>query len=255
MTRLTYAVGDIHGRLDLLMRAIEAVEAHGKGHHFRIVMLGDYIDRGPDSRGVIEFLIANATRLKMVCLKGNHEAMMVEAIKSADAKLQAHWLRYGGLETMKSYGWTWRRTPDFSIVPREHLEWMAARPVTTRDRERIFVHAGLEPEKELHRQDEAACLWIREKFLEANLDKVGLHVVHGHTPEWSRKTRPAEPELLAHRTNLDTGAYYTGVLAVGVFADGAPGGPVELLRITGDAHGQESVARRWRRRSELATEV
>lgn len=247
MTGFTYAVGDIHGRFDLLLKAIEAIEAHGQGRHDRVVLLGDYIDRGPDSRGVVEFLIANAKRLRLVCLKGNHEAMLVEAARSGDAKLQAHWLQYGGLETMKSYGWTWRRTPDFSTIPREHIDWMADRPIMTRDQDRIFVHAGLEPDKALHHQEEAICLWIRDKFLEADLDKVGLHVVHGHTPEWSGKIEAAEPELLEHRTNLDTGAYYTGVLVVGVFAEDSPGGPMEVLRIESECGEEAIVARRWRR--------
>jgi len=247
MTRLTYAVGDIHGRLDLLVKAINAIEAHGAGHQIRIIMLGDYVDRGPDSRGVVEYLIASARRLEMICLKGNHEAMMADAIGSGDPKSLSMWIQYGGLETMKSYGWTWRRTPDFSIIPREHLEWMAGLPVSARDGDRVFVHAGLDPDKALDRQDEAVCLWIRDRFLEASLEKVGAHVVHGHTPEWSEKTEAAAPELLAHRTNLDTGAYFTGVLAIGVFAEESPGGPVEVLTVRGDAESQENVAPRWRR--------
>ena len=79
MTGFTYAIGDIHGRLDLLRLAIRAILADGKGEHHRIVTLGDYVDRGPDSRGVVDFLMANGERLRIVSLKGNHEAMMVDA--------------------------------------------------------------------------------------------------------------------------------------------------------------------------------
>jgi serine/threonine protein phosphatase 1 len=246
MTRLTYAVGDIHGRLDLLLKAIEAIEGRGDGSDARIVMLGDYVDRGPHSRQVVEYLIANAERLGMVCLKGNHEAMMVSAIRGADLGSISHWMRYGGEETMKSYGWAGRHAPNFALVPREHLDWMASLPVMMCDRHRVFVHAGLDPDKNLQRQDEAVCLWIRDRFLNADLERVGLHVVHGHTPEWSLKTRASEPELLARRTNLDTGAYYTGVLTVGVFADESPGGPVDVLTIRSDPKGQEAVSPRWR---------
>ena len=94
------------------------------------------------------------------------------------------------------------------------------------------MHAGLEPGVPLGLQDEATLLWIRGPFLRAPAEAFEAHVVHGHTPLWDEKPEAAEPELLAHRTNLDTGAYFTGVLTVGVFDPAAPGGPIELLPVS-----------------------
>ena len=113
------------------------------------------------------------------------------------------------------------------------------------DDRRVFVHAGLHPDRALHEQDEKTCLWIRDRFLDAAQGQHGLHVVHGHTPEWKRKTDAARTERLAHRTNLDTGAYYTDRLSIGVFADDTAGGPVKVLQVTasGDAASAPDDAR------------
>ena len=110
---------------------------------------------------------------------------------------------------------------------------MEALPIIARDAHRIYVHAGLMPRLELAEQDEETCLWIRERFLWAPASALPAHVVHGHTPQHGRKSRPEDPEQLAHRTNLDTGAYWTGVLSIGVFEAGQPGGPVEVLQVRG----------------------
>ena len=245
MTGFTYAIGDIHGRLDLLRLAIRAILADGKGEHHRIVTLGDYVDRGPDSRGVVDFLMAKGERLRIVSLKGNHEAMMVDAIRSGSTGALSHWLFHGGEATLRSYGWTGRRGPEASLVPPDHLDWLDTRPLMLCDDRRVFVHAGLHPDRALHEQDEKTCLWIRDRFLDAAQGQHGLHVVHGHTPEWKRKTDAARTERLAHRTNLDTGAYYTDRLSIGVFADDTAGGPVKVLQVTasGDAASAPDDAR------------
>jgi serine/threonine protein phosphatase 1 len=104
-----------------------------------------------------------------------------------------------------------------------------------RDGQRVFVHAGLHPDRTLDEQDEDVCLWIRDRFLDADQSLHGLHVVHGHTPQWRGKTEAVKIERLAHRTNLDTGAYYTNRLTVGVFADDKPGGPVKVFQVKSDA--------------------
>jgi serine/threonine protein phosphatase 1 len=246
MRRFTYAIGDVHGRLDLLLEAITAIHAHGLGDHSRIVTLGDYVDRGPDSRGVVEYLLANAEGQRIVCLKGNHESMMIEAIRGGDLNIMSRWMFYGGEETMRSYGWTGRHAPSAALIPPEHLDWMAGLPLMVRDEERIYVHAGLDPEVAVDEQDEATCLWIRDRFLDSNLEQIGLHVVHGHSPQWREKLNAGETEQLAHRTNLDTGAYMTGVLAIGVFESGRPGGPIDVLTVSCPTADPNMVAPRWR---------
>lgn len=229
----TYAVGDVHGRLDLLRRAVDAIAEHVGDRPFRVVLLGDYVDRGPDSRGVIEFLIDLQRRWPVVCLKGNHEELMIQAIADPGNRRLERWLEYGGEETLHSYGLS--RDDDLaSGVPQEHLRWMAGLPRTTGDGHRIYVHAGLMPGTPAHRQKDETCLWIRERFLQGRASDFEAHVVHGHTPVWDGKPDPAEPELLEHRTNIDTGAFATGVLTVAVFDADCPGGPVELLRVEGE---------------------
>ncbi|HWA60379.1 MAG TPA: hypothetical protein VG939_03350, partial [Caulobacteraceae bacterium] len=99
----------------------------------------------------------------------------------------------------------------------------------------IYVHAGLAPKTPLGRQSEDVCLWIRERFLRARPKDLEAHVVHGHTPVWEGKPDFTLPELLPHRTNLDTGAFASGVLTIGVFDPAEPGGPVEVLRAVGPA--------------------
>jgi len=219
MARLTYAIGDIHGRLDLLERAAMTIAGHAAGRDYRVICLGDYVDRGPDSRGVIAFLMRETRLGRFVCLKGNHEAMMLEALRGPYMGL---WLRNGGEETMASYN---GRPQD------DHLDWLDGLPIMQTEADRIYVHAGLRPGRPLEAQDEESCLWIRERFLRAGADELPGHVVHGHTPYHAGKREPAQPERLPHRTNLDTGAYATGVLVVGVFDPEIPGGPLDLIRV------------------------
>jgi serine/threonine protein phosphatase 1 len=230
--RFTYVFGDIHGRFDLVKSGVEAVARHARGNPSRLIFLGDYIDRGPDSRRVIELLMGLQQVWPVTCLKGNHEDLMLKAmVERADGALQL-WLDNGGEATLRSYGMP--PDPDAADrIPSEHIRWLSSLPLTTGDGHRIYVHAGLMPRTATHRQKEETCLWIRERFLEAQPGEFEAHVVHGHTPLWQGKPDPAEPELLEHRTNLDTGAFATGVLSVGVFDSEAPGGPVEMLRITG----------------------
>jgi serine/threonine protein phosphatase 1 len=229
--RRTYAVGDVHGRLDLLRLALADIAADAHDVSFRVVFLGDYVDRGPDSRGVVELLMSlQSAGWSAVCLKGNHEDLMLRAVDSGSPHALARWLSFGGGATLRSYG----LDPHEELaIPRAHLRWLSGLPLTTGDAHRVYVHAGLAPKTPVHRQSERACLWIRERFLAAREGDVDGHVVHGHTPVWQGKPNPAEPELLAHRTNLDTGAFATGVLTVGVFDADTPGGPSKLLTIKG----------------------
>lgn len=211
-----YAVGDIHGRLDLLLdmrRRIEADLAARPVADALAVFLGDYVDRGPHSRGVIDFLvnepIAGTGR---VCLKGNHEALMLAFLTGADDG--AVWASNGGLATMASYG---VEVPDPS-----HTQMMAARdrlaaampPAHRRFLEGLqlyvefggclYVHAGVRPGVALEDQREHDLLWIRGEFHRAAAP-IGGYVVHGHTPV-------DEPLILPHRADIDTGAWFTGRL-------------------------------------------
>ena len=255
---VTYAVGDIHGRADLLQAAIDQIGAHAKGKDHRLVFLGDYVDRGPDSRTVINMLI-NLQRFRpMICLKGNHEDLMLGALADMEGPTMAHWLRAGGEATLTSYGIDLER-PTWPKVPAHHIRWLAGLPLTTADEHRIYVHAGLEPGVSFPMQDEQTFMWIRERFLRAPQAELPTHIVHGHTPFWAGKTIPSEPELLPHRSNLDTQAYASGVLTVGVFDSRSPGGPVELIPVRGapgvqsefgdepaGAAGRRRIARRVR---------
>ena len=222
MRRRIYAIGDIHGRLGLFEAALDAIAAHDPGAMRQVVCLGDYVDRGPDSAVLIERLIA-LSGPGFVCLKGNHEAMMVDALRGPDGALD-RWLANGGEATLVSYG-------GLHSVPEAHLDWLDALPLIFSDPHRYYVHAGLEPGLPIEAQDAAALLWIRDRCLTAGPEDLPRHVVHGHTPRWRGKPDPAQPELLPHRTNLDTGAWMTGVLSVGVFDADAPGGPLEVLAI------------------------
>jgi serine/threonine protein phosphatase 1 len=235
---LIFAVGDIHGRLDLAQAAVEAIVARAGAQCFRAIFLGDYIDRGPASRGVVDVLMYLTRDPRFVCLKGNHEAMMAQALMVGDSDDFARWMDAGGDATVASYG-----AHDFASaaaqVPASHLRWMAGLPLTSGDGFRIYVHAGLLPATPFERQTEETCLWVRERFLRAPAHQFDSHIVHGHTPLWAGKPDPGEPERLAHRTNLDLAAYMTDRLGVGVFNGGAGGGPIEILVIT-QAPGQQA---------------
>jgi serine/threonine protein phosphatase 1 len=203
-TPLTYAIGDIHGRLDLLTTLLAQIEQHRAGRDRTIVFLGDYIDRGPESAGVI----ATVRRLQarepgcIVCLKGNHEDLMLKAYRD-ESKVNL-WVMNGGYETMASFG------PD---VPAEVLRWAEGLPTVHEDAHRFYVHAGFRPGRPGPDPSEHVRLWMREPFLSRDYD-FGKHVVHGHTP-----LRMAQPDPRPFRTNLDTGAVLGGALTAGVFTN------------------------------------
>lgn len=240
---LIYAIGDLHGRLDLAWAAIDMIAAQSRSGRYRAIFLGDYVDRGPNSRGVVEFLMSLGNDPRVVCLKGNHEAMMTDALLRRDLATFERWRGSGGAETLASYGVD---TFESAIlgVPVAHLRWMDALSLTSGDGHRVYVHAGLEPGVPLERQTPAACLWIREKFLKSPAKAFQTHVVHGHTPVWAGKPDPGEPEMLPHRTNLDLAAYATDRVAVGVFDPTRPGGPLETLVLERSADQPISISRR-----------
>ena len=219
----TYVIPDIHGRDDLLDGALAEIAAHSGGETCVIVTIGDYVDKGPESRQVIERLLPGiACGRRFVALKGNHDAMMVQGLRDP-AKLD-RWLEKGGDAALESYG------GDPAAVPQTHIAWIDGLQLMHADAHRIYVHAGLDPEIPLDRQSEETLLWKRYP----KGDKTGFgerHVVHGHDND------PDGPLLYEGRSNLDTAAWKTGRLTVGVFDDDRPGGPVDLIVVRGPPAG------------------
>jgi serine/threonine protein phosphatase 1 len=220
----TYAIADLHGRFDLLSVALaHLAENETPGH---VVFLGDYVDRGPESRQIIERLMAGPPEgWRWTVLRGNHEHLMVYGCigHHIDRRL---WMINGGGATLISYGHATEGDVDVSVVPKAHLAWLAELPFLAHDEHRVFVHAGLDPDKDLEDQDDSFCIWVLYgKDDEA--DYRGRHIVHGHH-------QFAEgPMKFKGRTDLDTFAWATGRLVIGVFDDDVPGGPVSFIELKG----------------------
>ena len=215
---LTYAVGDVHGRLDLLEPLLEGLREDARargGGTPRLVMLGDYVDRGPDSRGVVERMIEGPAGFDTVFLKGNHDDLLVRAWRD-DPRAYRAWLRQGGLATLGSYGWEPGDMPVPSrFIPETHVEFLEGLGTSFDDGTRLFVHAGVDPARCLDEQDDHTLMWIREGFLDYGGILPRL-VVHGHTPV------SEGPQVRSHRVGIDTWAYRSGTLTCAAFDPGDP---------------------------------
>ncbi len=210
-----YAVGDIHGRLDLfdaLAEAIEADDAARGAADTTVILLGDLVDRGPDSAGVIEAARWWQQRRSVRILAGNHEEMFLKGFDSVD--VLRHFLRHGGKQTIASFGVPRSALANADVEEVQAL-MRAAVPQSTRDfvqsfedmvrlGDYLFVHAGIDPETPLDSQRVGDLRWIREPFL-SHPDPYGAVVVHGHTIS-------DEPEDRGNRIGIDTGAYASGRL-------------------------------------------
>jgi diadenosine tetraphosphatase ApaH/serine/threonine PP2A family protein phosphatase len=206
---LVCAVGDIHGSLAKLRELVDRCEQFADGAPLTFVFLGDYIDRGPDSAGVVRYLMELQSRRgeRLVALKGNHEAVVLDV---CDGVCPADlWLSQGGDATLRSY-----RAARAQDLPETVLNWFRSLPLSYDDGRHFFVHAGVNPQLPLEAQDERDLIWIREPFLSARRD-YGRLIVHGHTP-----LETGEPDFRANRLNLDTGAVFGGPLTAALFADG-----------------------------------
>jgi serine/threonine protein phosphatase 1 len=217
--QLLYAVGDIHGRADLLddmlRRIADDARASGPAGRPTLVFLGDYVDRGPDSRAVVERLIGGLPKdFNTHFLKGNHEAMLLDFLQEP-WRLE-HWRMNGGEATMRSYGVDterlmqlrapperWRGTLA-EALPESHLEFFKNLELSVSFGDYLFVHAGVKPGVPLAAQQEADLIWIRSPFLDCT-EPFGKVVVHGHTPEKAPVTR-------SNRIGIDTGACFTNRL-------------------------------------------
>lgn len=219
--RRIYAIGDIHGSATLLTRLIDRIRADAAARdarHETLIILGDFIDRGADSAAVMNGLFANRSSENLVVLLGNHESAMVSAYRG-DRSALAFWLKFGGVETLASFGVDMAGMGAADIeaamirlrrsVPEHLIEWMETLPTSYRAGDYLFVHAGIRPRIRLARQKPADFLWIRDEFL-ASEDDHGVVVVHGHSQVERVQFKP-------NRISLDTGAYQSGVLsAVGL---------------------------------------
>ena len=184
------------------------------------VTVGDYVDRGPDSRGVIERLTRNPFPSPLVALRGNHESIFEEFLR--DPSIADYWRRLGGLETLHSYGvdvaplMRGRGHEEAAAalraaLPQSHVTFLASLRLTHSVGRYFLCHAGVRPGVPLARQREEDLLWIREEFLDSRAD-FGKVVVHGHTP-------CEAPELRPNRINVDTGAFMSGQLTCAVLED------------------------------------
>lgn len=214
-----YAIGDVHGRADLLKRLhdrIDAELARDRPGDWRVVHLGDYVDRGADSRGVIDFLIARmAEDDRHVALMGNHDERFAMFLR--DISEWANFMNFGGRETGHSYGVDLMGHPDRAAahsafqaaVPASHLAFLDALPYSATYGDFFFCHAGIRPQVPLEAQKPEDLVWIRKEF-HRHEDLHPKVVVHGHTPVGA-------PEILPNRVNLDTLAYDSGLLTAMVF--------------------------------------
>ena len=219
-----YVIGDIHGRSDLLDRIADEIHADFKGNGGReclTVTLGDYVDRGPDSRGVLDRLSRNPFPGRYIALRGNHEALLTDFLQRplvADT-----WRHLGGLETLHSYGIAVNelmRGKGYAeatralngALPEEHLAFLSSLKNSITLGEYFFCHAGVRPGVPLDRQNNNDLLWIRNEFLNSDFVYEKM-VIHGHSPnEW--------PEVKPNRINIDTGAFATGRLTCLVIEGG-----------------------------------
>lgn len=218
----TYAIGDVHGHRLLLERMLEKIATHAGDREHRIIALGDYCDRGPDSKGVYDILMA---RPEIITLRGNHEDLLLRAVDGRFGEVN-DFMSNGGDTTLLSFG-----VPGPSMIPEEYITWIKKNTrLYFEDEQRIYVHAGVGRINEpMDKQQEMWLLWIREPFL-TEQRKFAKYVVHGHTPVHSRKADPSKPEVLGNRCNLDTGAFHTGILTAGVFDD-TQEKPLELITV------------------------
>jgi serine/threonine protein phosphatase 1 len=215
---LIYSIGDIHGCLDKLTELVRRCNDDAADQPMRFVFLGDYVDRGPDTRGVISFLLGlqQSHPDRDIFLKGNHEDLLVAA---ADSEFfEERWLENGGIETLQSYGL--KRAAE---IPEDHVNWLRRLPLSFDDGLRFFVHAGVHPDRPLDRQDDDDLLWIRKPFLTSEKD-YGRLIVHGHTPTGGG------PDVRTNRLNLDTGAVFGGPLTAAVF-DSDEASPKRFLKV------------------------
>ncbi|MEN7538732.1 metallophosphoesterase [Aurantiacibacter flavus] len=213
--RRVYAIGDVHGRLDLLTALAAAIESDDKAcapAQTSVILLGDLVDRGPDSAGVVAFARSWQQRREVRVLAGNHEELFLRSFQSSD--MLRHFLRHGGRETLFSYGLDPKA---YSLATVDQVQTMMTGAVSEEERayiagfedmivlgDYVFAHAGIDPAQPIENQISANLRWIREPFL-SHKEPLGFVVVHGHTIT-------DDPVVRTNRIGIDTGAYASGKL-------------------------------------------
>ncbi len=207
------AIGDVHGRLDLLedlWHQIDATSRTSSARQRTLVFVGDYVDRGLHSAEVVDRLLDGFAGFETIFLKGNHDETLLQFL--SDPTVGEAWRNFGGLETLRSYGvshtpgksWAQTRSEFASVLPDAHLTFFKNLRLHVAIGDYLFVHAGVKPRIPLEDQRETDLLWIREEFLDSPAN-FGHIVVHGHTPT-------DVPDVRPNRIGIDTGAYMTGNL-------------------------------------------
>ncbi len=226
-----YVIADIHGRVDLLRALLVAIREDATQHpnaSCTLITLGDYIDRGSDSRAVVDQLLdPPLPSFARHYLKGNHEDMLLKFLEDPQ-ETGPHWIRNGGDATLMSYGiasetawdrknfsgWFELRQAFLHRLPQEHRRFFRSLRLCYQTQDYFFVHAGVRPDITLREQTAEDLLWIRDDFLNDSQD-FGKIIVHGHTIV-------KKPEIKHNRIALDTGAVYTGKLTCLVLQDQSP---------------------------------
>jgi len=211
-----YAIGDIHGRLDLFERLLIRIEEDTRQRGIAenlVILLGDLIDRGPDSAGVVHRAMVPLEWGRIVTLKGNHEAAMLDALEG-NSKMLRIWLRNGGREAVTSWGLDLGSETDIdtdevraavrTVIPPPQIAWLHRLAISLHIGDYFFVHAGVRPGVALDKLETRDALWIRDEFLTSDRSH-GAIIVHGHTPRDEVEERP-------NRIGIDTGAYFSGRL-------------------------------------------
>ena len=208
-----YVIGDIHGQIRQLSALLEAIEARHRWKHTEqkgvLVYLGDYIDRGLDSRAVIQRVMKGIDGFENVFLKGNHEELILKCLESEERSAWNVWMAVGGEPTLKSIGYDlfyekYNSARLAAVLGERVLNWLQSLQLFYRRDDFLCVHAGLLPGVLLERQKEKDLLWIRRKFLDSDYE-FGFGIIHGHTPS-------DKPTVKQNRIGIDTGAGQDGEL-------------------------------------------
>lgn len=218
-----YCIGDIHGRLDLLQQVHQKIIEHADGYAGNkwVVYIGDYVDRGPHSKQVVDYLLENPlSKFKSVYLLGNHEQTLLQFIYGNNIGLAFDWFRFGGIATLQSYGVTLNGIPTIKNIdglraefrdkcPDQHKLFYQNLQLSFELGGYYFVHAGVKPRVAFDKQNPDDLLWIREEFINSKFFH-GKIVIHGHTVT-------EQPDVRPNRIGVDTGAYASGILTCAVF--------------------------------------
>ena len=225
MTKTIIAIGDIHGRYDKLCALRDEIKAYTAGESndkFQLVFLGDYVDRGPQSKEVCD-AVMKMQEHGAIALRGNHEQMMIDSKWGGDDWRM--WSRNGGDASLVSFGNDWS----------EYAAWAATLPLFYETTNHFFVHAGVNPKYSLEHQVNEDLIWIRSPFLNCEED-FGKYIVHGHTPTMYENQRREgrldnwAPVIKENRINIDTGAVFGGQLTAAVF-DPAIRKPIKIIGV------------------------